>query len=141
MQIKSILLIHFLVLIVVGIHAQDCINNNAYTPERGTEERQAILDALRETVFEVHHIKVIFVVNYLRVYDGWAWAHTLPEQADGTDKYEDILALMHKTDNCWKVLEIPCAEEENPHCITSENYFEGLKERFPELPECILPGN
>lgn len=141
LKIKSILIIQFFVLFVLSVHAQDCINENVYTPEKGSGERKEILDALREELFELHHIKVIFVVNYMKVYEGWAWLHTLPQEADGSDQYEDILALIHKENTQWIVLEIPCAEEENPQCITSKDYFEGLKERFPELPECILPGN
>jgi len=141
MKIKSIFLIQFFTLFVFSIFAQDCISENVYTPERGSNERKEILDALREEIYNTHHIKVIFVVNYMKVYNGWAWLHTLPQDADGTNRYEDILALVHRNDLEWKILEIPCAEEENSNCITSENYFEGLKKRFPELPECILPGN
>jgi hypothetical protein len=141
MKIKTILIVQLFVLFAFSIFAQDCINENAFTPEKGSDERKEILDALRKTVFETHHVKVIFVVNYMKVYDGWVWLHILPQKVDGSDQYEDILALIHKENQEWKVLEIPCAEENNPLCITSENYFQGLKKRFPKLPNCILPGN
>lgn len=141
MQIKSIFLVQLFALFAFSIFAQDCISEDVYTPQKGSDERKEILDALREEIFNMHHINVIFVVNYMKVYNGWAWLHTLPQDADGTNQYEDILALVHKKDLEWKVLEIPCAEEENSNCITSETYFEGLKKRFPEVPECILPGN
>ncbi len=141
MNTKSIFLIHLFALFVFKVFAQDCINEDAYTPEKGSNDRKEILETLRKEIFKIHYIKVIFVVNYMKVCDGWAWVHALPQEADGTNQYEDILALIHKEDLEWEILEIPCAEEDNPNCITSENYFEGLKKRFPELPECILPGN
>ncbi|MGD2035891.1 MAG: hypothetical protein PVF73_12585 [Bacteroidales bacterium] len=117
----------------------DTLKKEVYTPEKGTTERQEILDALREEVYKIHHIEVIFVVNYLKVYDGWAWVHTLPQNADGTNRYEDILGLIRKEGESWSVLEIPCAEEDNPRCITSTEFYRELINRHPGLPECILP--
>jgi hypothetical protein len=141
MRIKIIFLPVLLFLLYGFTNAQNCTKEDVYTPEKGSKERKEILDALRKNVFDMHHINAIFVVNYMKVYDGWAWIHTMPQEADGTNRYEDMLALVHKKNGEWKILEIPCTEEENPNCITSENYYEGLKKRFPELPECILPGN
>lgn len=138
-QLKSFLLIKCFLLLSMSLHAQNCDKDDAYTPEKGTEERQAILNVLREKVYEMHHVKVIFVVNYLKVYDAWAWIHVMPEQADGPNRYEDILALIQKEENQWKIMEIPCTEEENPDCITSKNYYAGLIERFPAMAKCILP--
>lgn len=121
------------------VFAQNCLKEDAYTPPKGTAERQDILDALRAEVYKMHNIKVIFIVKYLQVYNGWAWVHTLPQSVDGQEHYEDILALMQNTGGKWEVVEIPCVEEENDDCITSESYYDRLIERFPDLPECILP--
>ncbi len=139
MRIKSILLLFFLIFSVGIIPAQNCKKEDTYTPEKGTDERNAILDALREKICEMHNINVIFVMHYLKVYNGWAWVHTLPQDANGTNHYEDLLALIRKEDKHWIVLEIPCAEEDNPDCITSEDYYRGLIKRHPGIPECILP--
>ncbi|MBA7534157.1 hypothetical protein ES705_26403 [subsurface metagenome] len=141
MQTKSLLAVLILVLSTLIIHAQDCAEKDAYTPARGTDERKAILDALREKMYKIHQIKVNFVVNYMKVYDGWAWLHTHPKDANGPNRYEDILALIHKEEGAWIILEIPCGEEDNPDCITSENYYQGLISRHPGLPACILPIN
>ena len=141
MRIRLILIVLLLILSGGHLPAQATDKQDAYTPEKGTEERKAILDALREKLFTMHGIEVIFVVNYMKVYDGWAWVHTLPQDAHGSNKYEDVLALIHREEDVWKVIEIPCAEEDNPLCITSENYYEGLIKRHTGLPECILPIN
>jgi hypothetical protein len=110
-----------------------------YTPQPGSAERKAILDALREWVKEQHHMEVIFVVRHLKVKNGYAWVHTLPQSKDRANMYEDISALMKRDQGMWRVAEIPCVEEENPDCIGDPGYFDGLKQRFPEMPEDILP--
>jgi hypothetical protein len=111
----------------------------AYTPPPGSAERKAILDALRRWVKEQHHLEVVFVVRHLKVNNGYAWVHTLPQSKDGSSRYEDISALLKKEQGRWAVAEIPCAEEDNPDCIGDPGYFDGLKRRFPEMPEDILP--
>ena len=111
----------------------------AYTPQPGSAERKAILDALRRWVKEQHHLEVVFVVRHLKVNNGYAWVHTLPQSKDGSSRYEDISALLNKDHGRWAVAEIPCAEEDNPDCIGDPGYFDGLKRRFPEMPEDILP--
>jgi hypothetical protein len=111
----------------------------AYTPQPGSAERKAILDALRMWVKQQHQIEVVFVVKHLKVKNGYAWVHTLPQSKDGSSRYEDISALLQKDQGRWEVAEIPCAEVDNPDCIGDPGYFGGLKRRFPEMPEDILP--
>lgn len=113
----------------------------AYTPTRGSEERKAILDALRKELSPLHSNRVLFVVNYLKVCDGWAWVYAQPQSADGENHYEDALALLHIVEDSWLVVEIPCTEEDNPDCICSDRYYEGLLKRYPEIPEKIFPIN
>jgi hypothetical protein len=112
---------------------------DAYTPQPGSAERKAILDALRMWVKQQHHLDVVFVVRHLKVKDGYAWVHTLPQSKDGSSRYEDISALLKKDQGRWEVAEIPCAEIDNPDCIGDPGYFDGLKQRFPEMPGDILP--
>lgn len=110
-----------------------------HTPARGSAERKAILDALREEVQRLHHIRVIFVVPYMKVQQGWAWVHVRPQSPDGKNRYEDILALIHKGDNRWKVVEMPSMEEDNLDYVGSSAYFKSLKKKFPGVPTAIFP--
>jgi hypothetical protein len=111
----------------------------AYTPQPGTAERKAILDALREWVKRGHDPDVIFVVKHLKVKNGYAWVHTLPRSKDGSSRYEDLSALLKEDRGRWEVVEVPCGEADNPDCIGDPGYFDGLKQRFPDMPEDILP--
>ncbi len=111
----------------------------ATTPPPGSAERKLILDALRVEIEKMHHINAVFVVKYLKVLNGWAWIETLPRSPDGTNRYEDVSALLRKSGTKWKVAEIACAEEENEECLGSPGYFKLLKKRFPAIPAAILP--
>lgn len=119
-----------------SLHAADSI----LTPPPGTPMRKAVLDALRLEVKRIHGLDVVFVVRHLKVKDGWAWAHTLPQSPDGGRQYEDVSALLQLQDDVWTVVEIPCREEENPDCLTGPEYVLRLQERFPSVPLEIFPG-
>lgn len=118
------------------------INNmskECFTPEKGTQMRKDILDVLRQEVKNMHGVDVIFVVEHLKVQDGWAWVHAFPQSPDGVSRYEDLSALLELQDGKWEIVELPCTEVENPECLGDPSYFLKLKERFPNLPEQILP--
>ena len=105
----------------------------------GSPVRRAVLDALRQEMKRLQGLKVVFVVRYLKVKDGWAWVHTLPQSPDGKNHYEDLSALLHLKSDTWKVAELACTEEENPQCLSNPMYFSELKKRFPKIPGEILP--
>jgi len=104
----------------------------------GSPLRRAILDVLRQEIMHLQWLKVVFVVKSLKVKDGWAWVHTLPQSPDGKNHYEDISALLHIKNGTWEVAELACTEEENPKCLSSPEYFSELKKRFPKMPVEIL---
>jgi hypothetical protein len=54
-----------------------------YTPERGTPERKAIMDAARVPVESVLGLPVIFVVSVLRTDGTWAYLQAQPRNPDG----------------------------------------------------------
>lgn len=90
-----------------------------YTPPRGSLERKAILDALRDQIQTVPKSEILFVVNYLSVKDGWTWIETFPQSPDGKSKYEPINALLQKEKGNWIVKDIqPCCGEcaDDPEC-------------------------
>jgi hypothetical protein len=105
------------------------------TPQPGDPLRKEILDALRKEVGQ----EVVFVVMHLKVKDGWAWVHTLPQSRDGKNNYEDISALLQQKQGKWQVLEIPCGEAENPECHTGPAYFKRLQKRYPGVAVQIFP--
>ncbi|MGW8170064.1 MAG: hypothetical protein ACWGHH_08685 [Sulfurovaceae bacterium] len=134
-----IAVISFITTACVAVDAKNNMVHKCFTPLEGTPIRQDILDTLRKEVKRTHGIDAVFVVEYLRVQDGWAWVHAFPQSADGKNKYEDIHALLRLQNSEWKTMEIPCTEVENPECLDDPSYFPKLKQRFPNMPEQILP--
>ena len=57
--------------------------DKVHTPSKGSPERKAILNTLREDVKQRVGLDVIFVVDYLKVHNGWAYAITSPQSRDG----------------------------------------------------------
>jgi hypothetical protein len=111
----------------------------AYTPQPGSAEQKAIVEALRKKMESTTHLKMVFKVEYLKVHNCWAWIHVLPSSPDGKQNYEDVNALLEKKAGCWQVAEIACTEEGNPDCLGAPDYFKKLMTRFPGAPSDIFP--
>jgi len=137
MKHSSSILLTFLMLIGLCTIVQ--ASDSGLTPPPEDPLRKQILDALRNEVKRIHGLDVVFVVRYLKVKDGWAWVHTLPQSRDGTNRYEDLSALLRFKDGAWEVLEIPCGEVENPECPSGQELFKELRERYPAVAVDIFP--
>jgi len=104
----------------------------AHTPPKGSAERQAILDAYRaEWTKDALTKEVIFVVNRLKVHDGWAWLDVNPRSSDGSQQFEQEQGLLRKEGEGWKVLERTSG--------FSAKYFKKLKGKYPAVPSDIFP--
>jgi hypothetical protein len=87
----------------------------------------------------LHGMDLVFVVEYLKVQNGWAWIVTLPQSPDGTNRYEGVSALLRLVDGVWKVADLPCTEEDDPECLGGADYYQQLLIRYPGIPREILP--
>lgn len=109
--------LHALFLLVAATLAASA--QAAYTPERGSAERKAILDALRIPVERDLKQKIVFVADNFMVQGTWAFVGGTPQGANGeapdysrtkyADAYEsgafdnNFFALLRKTAGKWKV--------------------------------------
>src|SRR5260370_32645576 len=55
-----------------------------HTPERGSDEPKAIMDALRMPVEKKLRQQVIFKIDHLKSQNGWAFLLGKPQRLDGT---------------------------------------------------------
>jgi len=110
-----------------------------WTPPVGSNERKAIVNALRQEVKALQGIDVQFVITYLKVKDNWAWIQTRPQSPGGKNRYEDIPALLNEVNGTWRVCEIPCIEPDNPDCLGAKDFFKRLQRLFPDAPREIFP--
>lgn len=91
-----------------------------YTPEKGSEERKAITDALRVPVEKKLKQSVVFNIDHLKVQDDWALLLGAPRKPNGdridyrktvyaeakrAGMFDDnISALLHKVRGRWTVV-------------------------------------
>ena len=109
----------FLPLFLIVIAAAAVSAQQAHTPEKGSPERKAILDALRLPVERDLKQKVVFVADNFTVLGNFAFVSGTPQNANGGEpdytrtKYADqydtgafdnnFFALLKKTAGRWKV--------------------------------------
>lgn len=113
---------------LIVIAALAAAAQNVYTPEKGSTERKAILDALRVPVEKDLKQSVVFAADDFRVSGNWAFIGGQPQSANGGrphyrgTKYaraeadgmfdNNIFALLKKTAGVWKVVtfQIGCTD-------------------------------
>lgn len=132
---KKLFLLVAMVILVLSAGSSLACSDCAPTEE--SLEREAITEALRKDLKDNLGIDAVFVFNWFRVKDGWAWVETDPQSPDGQNRYEPFLALLEKREEIWAIAEIPSLEEDSP--LVDDAYFEGLIERFPGLPREVFP--
>jgi len=88
--------------------------SGVYTPASGSDERKAIMDALRAPVERELKQQVVFVVTTLRVENGWAYLKSTPQGANGrpidlssqvgSGSDGSITALLHRISGRWRIV-------------------------------------
>ena len=112
--------------------------HDLHTPERGSDERKAIMDALRTPVEKKLRQQVIFKIDHLKVQDGWAFMLGKPQRLDGTPvDYSDtvyksaveagafddsILALLHEVGGKWRVVQYVIGATDVPYVDWDKKY-------------------
>lgn len=115
MQKKSLI-----ILSVILMFAFAAFGQKVYTPEKGSAERKAILDALRASVEKELKQKVQFSIDNFNVSGNWVFLSGEPQDSDGNrpdysgtefqeaieaDMFDNnFFALLKKTGGKWKVV-------------------------------------
>ncbi|HEY8559361.1 MAG TPA: hypothetical protein VIL74_03075 [Pyrinomonadaceae bacterium] len=110
----------FLTLTIVLCLTGACLAQRVYTPEKGSAERTAILEALRAPVEKDLKQKISFNIDDFNVQGAWAYLGGAPQTADGREpnykntRYwsqvdsgafdNNVFALLKKTGGKWKVV-------------------------------------
>jgi len=112
-------------------------NDELHTPAKGSDERQAIMDALRGNQ------QVVFQVNYLKVHNGWCWVDTTPLDKAGRATAEGGPNLLHLENGTWKVKDLSKVPDDPNDPLGPEDpsptYIRNVTKTFPGVPLDIFP--
>jgi hypothetical protein len=129
--------------------ASDDVKDDLHTPAKGTDERQAIMDGLREEFnkqgrfYTPHRGTITFVVNRLMVHNGWVWMIGYPQSTDPQDSFGEYSGfLLHKQDGNWRGMSLPPMindpnDPENLDYPTRKD-VERIRQKFPTAPADIF---
>lgn len=121
-----------------------------HTPAKGTDERQAIMDALREefdnpkgSYYHPHRGSITFVVNRLQVHNGWAWMFGYPHSSDPQDSFGEYSGfLLHIQGGRWGLMRLPPMVDDpnDPEKLDypSRKDVEKIRQKFPTAPSDIF---
>ena len=127
------------------------VNDELHTPAKGTDERQAIMDALRTefdnpkgSYYHPHRGSITFVVNRLQVHNGWAWMYGYPHSSDPTDSFGEYSGfLLHSQGGRWGLMRLPPMVDDpnDPEKLDypSRKDVEKIRQKFPTAPSDIFP--
>jgi hypothetical protein len=113
------------------------------TPAKGSPERKAILDAVREEYKEGEDHPADFQVNYLKVQQGWAWIDVTPLDESGKPVADPAPLLFYSDNGRWTAKDlndVPMegGDHDGPH-NPSPKYIKALQKKYPGLPSDIIP--
>jgi hypothetical protein len=127
------------------------VTDQLHTPVKGSDERQAIMDALREEFssrqspyYTPHRGAIVFVVNRLQVHNGWAWMNGYPHSSDPQDSFGEYSGfLLHAQDGKWGVMRLPpmVTDPNDPENLDypSRKDVQKIRQKFPTAPADIFP--
>ena len=122
------------------------VADELHTPPMGSPERQAQMDALREEYNKSHTYRgsITFVVNYLKVHNGWAWTNPEPHSSDSQDQFgENSGFLLHQEKGQWQVMKVPpmVNDPDDPENLDypTRKDIERIRKMYPSIPTDIFP--
>lgn len=134
-----------------GQSAKPEISDELHTPERGSQERQAIMDALRASLdnypspyYQPHRGTITFVVNFLKVHNGWAWMNGYPQSSSSQDSFGEFSGfLLHSENGIWTVMSLPpmVNDPDDPENLDypSRRDIEKIRQKYPRIATDIFP--
>ena len=123
--------------LAINAQSKTKTTNSAHIPPKGSAERQAILDALREGDNQK------FQVHYIKVHNGWAWVDTTPLDEKNNPIAEGGPNLLHLVNGNWKVMDLSKVPENKNDPLGAEDaspgFVRNVRKTFPGVPLDIFP--
>jgi hypothetical protein len=119
------------------------VADSVHTPAKGDPERKALMDALRDDYKKATGDQVTFMVNYLKVHNGWAWTDITPLGKDGKPVAEGGPQLLHFEKDKWIVIDLSKIPEDPNDPLGPEDasprFIKNIQKKYPDVPTDIFP--
>jgi len=127
------------------------VADELHTPEKGSLEREGMMDSLRAAFddrssgyYTPHRGNILFVVNYLKTHNGWAWTYANPTSSDKSDSFGEYSGfLLHQEGGRWKLMKLPpmVKDPNDPENLDypSRKDVEKIRQQYPNAPADIFP--
>jgi hypothetical protein len=114
-----------------------------HTPAKGTPERQAIMDAVRDDYKKNNGVQVTFLVNYLKIHNGWCWTDLTPLGPDSKPVAEGGTLLLHYEQDRWNIIDLSKVADDPDDPMASQDaspgFIRNLRKIYPDVPTDIFP--
>jgi hypothetical protein len=133
------------------MRAGNDVADELHTPERGSLEREGMMDALRAAFddrssgyYTPHRGNIVFIVDYLKSHNGWAWTFAHPTSSDKSDTFGEYSGfLLHQEGGRWKIMKLPpmVKDPNDPENLDypSRKDVEKIRQQYPNAPADIFP--
>lgn len=122
---------------------QSPTSDQLHTPPKGSAERKAILDAVRDAYKEGADHPADFKVNYLKVHNGWAWINVTPLDANGKSVADPAPLLFHNDNDKWTYVDWNDVPTDPDDQVGAQDpgpkFVAALQKKFPGFPTDIVP--
>jgi hypothetical protein len=133
------------------VTAANDVADELHTPERGSLEREGMMDSLRAAFddrssgyYTPHRGNIVFIVDYLKAHNGWAWTFAYPTSSDKSDSFGEYSGfLLHQEGGRWKLMKLPpmVKDPSDPENLDypSRKDVEKIRQQYPNAPADIFP--
>ncbi len=133
-------------LVCLSLISLSAFADKLHTPAKGSAERKAIMDVLRQH-FQKYNVdgkqEVQFTVHYLKVHNGWAWVDVTPLDGKGKPIAEGGTSLLQLQDGKWSSIDLSTItpDPDNPmgDQEASPGFIKNLLTKYPQVPLDIFP--
>lgn len=108
------------------------------TPAPGSAERRAIMDDLRAARQTPDQI---FIVDALKVLDGWAYIVVRPQTRSGGQRFETEALVLRRQSGRWTLVDALCTEDDlnSDDTCNVEKSIARVRKANPAAPASIFP--
>jgi len=105
---------------------------------------RAEFDNPKGSYYDAHRGTITFVVNFLRVHNGWAWMGGYPQSSDPQDSFGEYSGfLLHSVEGRWSLMRLPPMVDDpnDPENLgyPSSKDVERIRQKFPTVATDIFP--